>query len=108
MCLQVNQQYVQVQAIVSQVSSIKLYKFEYVTRRGKTTLGKLQVGVWKGQAQTVDAWHNPDNDSEETADPAYLNEARPQELPGILWLVQDTSMLSVPLISFSLSEIDNK
>jgi len=54
------------------------------------------------------AWHNPDNDSEETADPAYLNEARPQELPGILWLVQDPSLLSVPLISFGPPEIDNK
>ena len=35
---------------------------------------------------------NPDNDSKDTADPAYLNEARTQELPGILWLVQDPSL----------------
>ena len=56
-CLQVNQQYVQVQAIVSQVSSIKLYKFEYVPQRGKTTLGR-KTASWrvklKRQAQTID------------------------------------------------------
>ena len=46
MCLQVNQEYVQVQAIVSQVSSIKLYKFEYVTQRGKTTLGR-KTASWR-------------------------------------------------------------
>ena len=57
MCLQVNQQYVQVQAIVSQVSSLKPYKkleFEYVTQRGKTSyLGpkncKLACEVKKGK-----------------------------------------------------------
>jgi len=64
MCLQVNQEYVQVQAIVSQVSSIKLYKFEYVTQRGKTTgtLGR-KTASWrvklKGQAQTVDMHNIP-------------------------------------------------
>ena len=55
-CLQVNQQYVQVQAIVSQVSSIKLYKFEYVTQRGKTTSWRVKL---KGQAQTVDMHNIP-------------------------------------------------
>ena len=60
-CLQVNQQYVQVQAIVSQVSSIKLYKkaLNLNTSLNVEKLPwaeKLQVGVWseKGQAQTVD------------------------------------------------------
>ena len=52
--------------------------------------------------------HDMTQNSEETADPAYLNEARPQELPGILWLVKDPSLLSVPLISFGPPEIDNK
>ena len=49
---------------------------------------------------------NPDNDSKDTADAAYLNEARPQELPGILWLIQDPSLLSLPLISFGPPAID--
>ena len=53
---------------------------------------------------------NPDNDSEDTmvAEPAYLNAARTQELPKILWLVQDPSLLSVLLILFGLPETDNK
>ena len=62
MCLQVNQEYVQVQAIVSQVSS--LAKTLEKASNSNTSLNveklpwaeKLQVGVWsqKGQAQTVD------------------------------------------------------
>ena len=34
------------------------------------------------------------------AEPAYLNVVRTQELPGILWLVQDPSLLSVLLMNF--------
>ena len=59
------------------------------------------------------AWHNPDNWWQRrnvNGRPCLFewSSSSWQELPGILWLVQDRSLLSVPLISFGPPEIDNK